>query len=85
MSIERIRNEFHKPAPYTPKTTSGDVRTSASETPRTLHGTDAAFKGPRYGNFIEHYSAPNKNSWVLWLLAFCLIVATAVLVVVAKS
>jgi hypothetical protein len=84
-SVERIRNEFHKPAPYTPRTTSGDTDTKFSETPRTLHGNAAAFKGARYGNWIEHYSAPAKYGWVLWLLAFMLLVAVAVITVAIKS
>jgi hypothetical protein len=84
-SVERIRNEFHKPAPYTPRTTSGDTNTKYSETPRTLHGNAAAFKGARYGNWIEHYSAPNKHGWVLWVLTFVMLVGTAVIVVAVKT
>lgn len=85
MSVERIRHEVHKPAPYTPKTTSGDVDTKFSETPRTLHGVDAAFKGPRYGNWIEHYSAPGKYAWAIWVLTFILLVLVAVFVIAFKA
>jgi hypothetical protein len=85
MSIERIRNEFHKPAPYTPRTTSGGVDTKFSETPRTLHGNAAAFKNARYGNSIEYYSAPGKYGWVMWVGAFVTLVLIAVLLVVAKA
>jgi hypothetical protein len=85
MTIERIRHEFHQPAPYTPRTTSGDVNTKFSETPRTLHGVDAAFKGARYGNWIEHYSAPNKYGWVLWLLTTLMLIGIAVIIVAVKT
>jgi hypothetical protein len=85
MGIERIRNEYHKPAPYTPRTTSGYTDTKFSETPRTLHGNAAAFKNARYGNWVEHYSAPGKYGWVLWLGAFILLVLTAIAVVTFKT
>jgi hypothetical protein len=85
MGIERIRNEYHKPAPYTPRTTSGYTDTKFSETPRTLHGIDAAFKGARYGNWIEHYSAPGRHGWVLWVLTLAILIALAVLVTAFKA
>jgi hypothetical protein len=85
MSIERIRNEFHKPAPYTPRTTSGYTDTKYSETPRTLHGTDAAFKGARYGNWLEHYSAPGKYGWVMWLATILILIALAGLIIAYKA
>jgi hypothetical protein len=85
MTIERVRNEFHQPAPYTPRTTSGSTDTKYSETPRTLHGTDAAFKGARYGNWIEHYSAPGKYGWVLWVLTFIILIALAAVVTIFKA
>lgn len=84
-SIQRIRHEVVSVPPYVPKTMSGEVATKFSETPRTLHGNAAAFKGARYGNWIEHYSAPSKYGWVMWLGAFIMLIAMAVLVVAFKK
>jgi hypothetical protein len=84
-SVERIRHEVVTPAPYTPKTTSGDIATKFSETPRTLHGNAAAFKCARYGNCIEHYSAPSKYAPLLWTLAFILLAGVAIMLVAADK
>jgi len=85
MPITRIRHEVFKPAPYTPRTTSGDVDTKHSMTPRTMQGVDGAFKGVAYGNWIEHYRAPSKYGWLLWVGSFVVLVVLAVLVVVSKT
>ena len=85
MSIERIRHEHHVPAPYTPRTTSGDIDTKFSETPRTLHGNAAAFKSARYGNWIEHYSAPNKYGWLMWLGTIVILLVIAAMLVFGKT
>ena len=85
MGIQRIRHEVHKPAPYTPKTTSGDTNTKFSETPRTLHGVDAAFKGARYGNWVEHYSAPGKYLRWFWLVGFVILIALTAAVLIIKT
>ena len=84
-SVERIRHEVVTPAPYTPKTTSGDVNTKFSETPRTLHGNAAAFKGARYGNWIEHYSSPSKYMRWLWVGGFIVLIALTAVVLIIKT
>jgi hypothetical protein len=83
--ITRIRHEVAKPAPYTPRTTSGDIDTKHSMTPRTMQGVDGAFKGVVYGNWIEHYKAPARYGPLLWAGTLVALAALAVLVVLAKT
>lgn len=84
MGIQRIRHEVAHPDPYTPKTTSGDVGTRYSETPRSLHANSAAFKGPEYAGCIQHFRAPARFGWLMWLGTVVILLAIAVMIVINR-
>jgi hypothetical protein len=80
-SVERIRHEVRKPAPYTPRTTSGDIDTRHSATPRTINGVDAAFKDPSYGDWWEYHKGPFRHTWLIWLGTAVILLAVAAMLV----
>ena len=59
-------------------------KTSDCFTPRTMEGTDGAFKSVKYGSTIEgpYRSANVWTSRVMWIVAVFLFVAAIVLVAV---
>ena len=69
---------------YTPRTQSGEINTSFSNTPRTIEGIDGAYKNANYAGCIQHYPGPPNT--ILWLFGIAVVlVLIAVALILFKG